>query len=303
MLRGNTLFAGSDKMMTTAHGVDRPAVLITGTSSGIGAACATDLAGRGFRVFAGVRKASDAQRLQEQAGGAIEPVLLDVTDSQAIAAAVARLETAVGTAGLAGLVCNAGIIVPGPLELLSTSEFRRQLEVNVLGTHAVTQAFLPLLRTARGRIVIIGSISGIVSPPFMGAYAASKHALEAVADALRVELRTWQIRVSIIEPDIVATPVWVKLDNSVSEFTYEGNSPARQQYEAEMREVRKASAGMARGGMPPSRTVAAVRHALCARRPRPRYPVGLRAHVARWGACLLPVRLFDWILLRGTGLR
>ena len=141
-----------------------------------------DLAGGGYRVFAGVRNSADGDRLRSQAAGELVPVVVDVTDAVAIRAAAAQVEAAVGEAGLAGVVCNAGIIVPGPLELLPTSAFRRQLEVNVLGTHAVAVAALPLLRLARGRIVIVGSISGLVAPPFFGAYAASKTALEAMAD-------------------------------------------------------------------------------------------------------------------------
>ena len=151
----------------------KPAVFITGASSGIGAACALGLPRDKYRVFAGVRQPADGQRLQELARGELTPVLVDVTDERSIQAAAETIDAAVGESGLAGLVNNAGIVVGGPLELLPTDEFRRQLEVNVLGTHAVTRALLPLVRRAQGRIVIMGSISGLVAPPYMGAYAAS----------------------------------------------------------------------------------------------------------------------------------
>jgi NAD(P)-dependent dehydrogenase (short-subunit alcohol dehydrogenase family) len=278
--------------MSSPHPIDRPALLITGASSGIGAACALELADRKFRVFVGVRKMEDAQRLQSRSGGELLPLLLDVTDAEAIGAAAAQVAAAVGTAGLAGLVCNAGIAVPGPLELLPTSDFRRQLEVNVLGTHAVIQAMLPLLRIARGRIVIVGSISGFITPPCFGAYAASKHALEAVADALRMELRDAHIAVSIVEPDVVATPIWDKLDRAAAEL---GGGDG---YADDMAAVRKASARNRSGAMPASRVVAAVRHALCSRRPKTHYPVGFRTRLARWARGWLPARIMDWLLVK-----
>ena len=170
----------------------RGAVVITGASTGIGRACALDLDGRGFRVFAGVRKDEDGERLRSERPS-IEPLRIDVTDAGEIAAARDRVSEEVGTAGLAGLVNNAGIAVPGPLEHLPIDEFRRQMEVNLVGQVAVTQAFLPLLRTARGRVVNIGSIGGRVALPMLGPYAASKHAMEGISDSLRRELRPWGI--------------------------------------------------------------------------------------------------------------
>jgi NAD(P)-dependent dehydrogenase (short-subunit alcohol dehydrogenase family) len=277
-------------------------VWITGTSTGIGAACALDLAGRGFRVFAGVRKESDGQRLQSQAAGELVPVTVDVTDAEAVRAAAAMLAAAVGEAGLAGVVCNAGISVPGPLELLSGSEFRRQLEVNVLGTHAVAVAALPLLRAARGRIVIIGSITGFVVPPYYGAYAASKHALEAVADALRMELRPWQIGVSIVEPDYTATPIWGKLDSALTRLGGDGSPQVKEFYESRVQQLRRATARMGQVAGSTSKVVGAVRHALCAPHPKARYPVGLRTRLARWGAYHLPTSVLDWFLGKAVGL-
>jgi NAD(P)-dependent dehydrogenase (short-subunit alcohol dehydrogenase family) len=277
--------------------------LITGTSTGIGAACALDLAAAGYRVFAGVRREADGERLQRQARGDLVPMIIDVTDGETVRAAVARLATAVGSGGLAGLVNNAGIVVPGPLELLPSSELRRQLEVNVIGTHAVTQAVLPLLRIVPGRIVILSSISGLIAPPYLGAYAASKHALEAVADALRMELRPWRICVSLVEPDNVATPLWDKLDTSVTQCLSRGEPGVRQYYENEVRGARQAILSQGRTGMPTAKVVHAVRHALEARRPQARYPVGFRTRLAHWAAYHLPAGILDWFLRRAMGLR
>src|SRR3954471_14417569 len=171
----------------------RGAVVITGASTGIGATCAAHLSSLGFRVFAGVRKPEDAERARE-AGH--EPLTIDVTDPESIRSAVEQ----VGDAPLSGLVNNAGIAVAGPLEFIPIDEFRRQLDVNVVGQVAVTQAFLPALRRSRGRVVFVGSIAGRSALPFLGAYAASKFAVEAVTDALRVELRPWGIDVAVVEP-------------------------------------------------------------------------------------------------------
>ena len=172
----------------------RPTVVITGASTGIGEASALELGRRGFRVFAGVRREADAQRLKARSPD-IAPLLLDVTDAGQIAAAAEAVGRAVGDAGLAGLVNNAGIVVAGPLEILPLDRLRSQFEVNVVGQIAVTQAFLPLLRKGRGRIVNMSSLNGRIASPYLAPYAASKHALEAVNNAMRVEFRAWGIRV------------------------------------------------------------------------------------------------------------
>ena len=281
----------------------RPAVLITGTSSGIGEACALELFRRGFRVFAGVRKEADGQRLRQRTDDSLVPVILDVTDANTIYDAVKQVEASVGEAGLAGLVNNAGIIVPGPLELLSTEHFRRQLEVNLLGTHAVTRAFLPLLRAARGRIVLIGSISGLITPPYYGAYAASKHGLEALGDALRMELRAWGIAVSIVEPDSVSSPLWDKFRDTANQIEADATADARHLYDKDMHRLRAATSRQAKHSLPAERVVRVVLHALTAKRPKTRYPVGFRTWLAVWAFHNLPNRLFDWLLLRFMGLR
>lgn len=287
--------------MKRASNQEPPSVLITGCSTGIGYACALDLAARGWRVFAGVRNQDDGQRIVQHAAGNLEPILLDVTDPAMIRTAVEQLDTALGQTGLDGLVNNAGIVVAGPLELLPTEAFRRQLEVNVLGTHAVTRALLPWLRRATGRIVLMGSISGRVTPPQYGAYAASKHALEAMADAWRVELRPWRLSVSIVQPDNVDTPIWNKLDQSIKDLENRGESAIAAMYQRQMQRVRASGLKMGRTGMPVAHVVRAVHHALTARWPRARYPVGLRTRLAFWGQSNLPAWIMDRFLRRAVG--
>ena len=183
-------------------------VLVTGASTGIGRACAERLDGAGWRVFAGVRKQPDADSLREAGSERLVPLILDVTDAGQIAAAAERIGGETGEAGLDGLVNNAGIAIGGPLETLPIDDFRRQIEVNLTAHVAVTQAMLPAIRRARGRIVFITSIGGLMAVPMFGAYHAAKFGLEAVGDVFRQELRQWGISVSIVEPGSIATPIW-----------------------------------------------------------------------------------------------
>jgi len=279
-----------------------PAVLITGASTGIGAACALDLDGRNFRVFAGVRSEADGRRLRGRASQRLSPVLIDVTDTASIQSTARTVSAAVGQKGLAGLVNNAGIFVPGPLEFLPLDQFRKQLEVNLIGNLAVTQAVLPLLRAATGRIVNMGSICGKIAPPYMGAYATSKFALEALTDVLRVELRKWRICVSIVEPDNVATPIWDKIRATADQLSQHFPPEARQLYETGFARMRRATRKMGETGMPVRRVVRAVRHALCASRPKARYPIGWRTRLAVWAFSRVPVRVRDWLVLRQLGM-
>lgn len=280
-----------------------PTVLITGTSTGIGAACAMDLDRRGWRVFAGVRSEADADRLRNEATGPLTPVLIDVTDRASIGAAAETIREAVGGRGLDGLVNNAGIIVPGPLELLPCDRLRRQFDVNVLGHLNVIQAMLPLLRAGNGRIVNMGSIAGRIAPPYMGAYAASKHALEAITDALRVELRNWGIHVSIVEPDSVATPIWEKMAADAEQLGEHVPGAVRKLYQRDLMQLREATRRMDESGMPVEKVVCAVRHALCARRPKTRYTLGWRARIGPWFFGGIPDRIRDWFVMRGMGIR
>ncbi|MEK7693262.1 MAG: SDR family oxidoreductase, partial [Chloroflexota bacterium] len=194
--------------MTTDGTGSTRSVVITGASTGIGEACALHLDALGWRVFAGVRKGADGEALQRKASARLIPVRIDVTDQASIASACDAVAQELGARGLDGLVNNAGIAVAAPLEFVPIDDLRRQLEINVIGQIAVTQAFLALIRTARGRIVNIGSVSGKLATPFTGPYSASKFAMEALTDALRIELRPWKIEVSIVEPGSIATPIW-----------------------------------------------------------------------------------------------
>ena len=185
--------------MAESHSDDLGFVFVTGTSTGIGAATALHLAQNGFHVFAGVRSAKDGEAVRAQALEDITPVIVDVTDESAISAAAAIVSEAVGDRGLAGLVNNAGIAKPAPIEYQPIADFRTQLEVNLFGPVAMVQAFLPLIRRGGGRIVNVGSIGGLLVLPLNGAYSASKFGIRAISDALRLELRQWNIHVSLIE--------------------------------------------------------------------------------------------------------
>jgi NAD(P)-dependent dehydrogenase (short-subunit alcohol dehydrogenase family) len=263
-------------------------VLVTGASSGIGLASALRLARAGWRVHGGVRSPEDAAALESQG---IEPVQLDVTDGEQIAAATARVG-----GSLDGLVDNAGIAIAAPLELVPLAELRHQLEVNVVGQVAVTQAFLPALRRARGSVVLMGSIGGRSALPFLGPYAASKHALEAIADSLRVELRPWGIGVSIVEPASIATGIWAKGAARADELRASFPADGERLYAPAVTRFRKVA--LSRGpGADPDAVAKAVEHALTAKRPRARYLVGRDAHARAWIE-RLPTRLRDRVLAK-----
>lgn len=261
-------------------------VLVTGASTGIGHATAKLLQGRGFDVIAGVRRQEDGAAL---AAEGIELVLLDVTDGAGIAAAAKQ----VGERPLAGLVNNAGIALGGPLEYFPVDRLRQQLEVNVVGLVAVTQALLPALRRGRGRIVNIGSIGGRVSAPFIAPYHASKHAVEAITDALRQELAPAGIKVSVIEPGAVSTPIWSKGVEQVQDARETLPAEAIERYGAQLAAFDKIMARMDRMGIAPEKVAAVVEKALTARHPRPRYLVGVDARAQLGLKTLIPTRVMD----------
>ncbi len=271
------------------------AVVITGASTGIGEACALRLDRAGFTVFAGVRSAESGEQLRRQASDHLIPIMLDVTDEGSIERAAAVVAARLGDGGIAGLVNNAGIAVAGALEFVPIAKLREQLEVNVVGQIAVTRAFLPLLRKSGGRIVNMSSVSGRLAVPFIGPYSASKWALEALSDALRVELRPWKIHVALIEPGVIATPIWSK-SLAAAERVIESLPPEAHVLYGPVTDFmrRRAASG---AGIPADRVARAVAHALLARRPRTRYLVGTDARV---GALLarLPDRLRDRLLAR-----
>ncbi len=275
--------------------VDR-AVVVTGASTGIGEACALHLDRLGFRVFAGVRSDGAAEALKGKASERLAPVNLDVTDGTLIASAARRVEAAVGKKGLQGLVNNAGIALAGPLEFLPVDALRQQLEVNVIGQIAVTQAFLPLLRAGTGRIVNIGSISGRLATPFLGPYTASKFALEALTDALRGELQPWGIHVSIVEPSGIATPIWQKSLAAADQLLARLPPQVNELYGPAITRMRKIAARSGETGMPADVVARAVAHALTVKNPKTRYAVGRGARLTILIAKFVPDRLRDRII-------
>lgn len=283
-------------------GSDGRAVLITGASTGIGEACALRLDKAGWRVFAGVRKAADGERLKAAASERLTPLTFDVTDQAQIDGAASAMGGAVGDAGLGGLVNNAGISVNGPLEYLTPEDLRKQFEVNVIGQMAVTQAFLPLIRRANGRIVNIGSIGGRFTTPFLGPYCASKHAMEALSDALRQELRPWGIQVALVEPGSIATPLWEKGQRDADELERNMPEEAMKLYGPAFNALRDAARKFESAGIPPDRVAKAVEHALTAGHPRTRYVVGFDATVQRLIRDIVPDRLRDRLVAQQLGL-
>ena len=277
-----------------------PAVVITGASTGIGSACAGFLADHGFQVFAGVRNREAGEALANGRSLRLIPIPLDVTEEASIRNAADRVIHHLGDAGLAGLINNAGIAVGSPLEVISIDQLRRQFEVNVFGQIAVTQAFLPLLRKGRGRIVNMGSIAGRATIPLMGPYSASKFALEALTNALRLELQQWGIQVSVIEPGAIATPIWEKSVNAARDLEVADDSSAAIGYTELIMRIKETVEKAAERATPPDAVVRAVVHALTASRPRTRYLVGTDAKIRAWMVKWLPDRLNDrlltWIL-------
>jgi NAD(P)-dependent dehydrogenase (short-subunit alcohol dehydrogenase family) len=267
-------------------------VLVTGASTGIGEATALHLKELGFDSVAAVRKDEDADRL---AARGLRTVKLDVTDSGSISSARAEL----GDGPLVGLVNNAGIGVAAPLEFLPLDQLRRQLEVNLVGQVAVTQAFLPALRAGRGRIVNVSSIGGRVALPLAGAYAASKFGLEAVSDSLRRELLGQGVDVIVVEPGGVKTPIWRKGDELATEMLADTPPEAERLYGSLIQAMRRETTRIAREtGMEPREVAMAIGQALTARRPRARYLVGRDAKVRAAVAKALPARVVDRLIVR-----
>lgn len=276
------------------------AVVITGASTGIGAACALHLDRLGFTVFAGVRKAEDGIALQRAGSDRLVPLELDVTDLATIEKAHTVVSESVRTNGLFGLINNAGIAVVGPVEAVPISDFRQQLEVNVIGQVAVTQMFLPLIRQARGRIINMGSIAGLSTMPLMGPYSASKFALEAITDALRLEVQQWGIHVSIIEPGAIATPIWDKSAIDAAEREAAIETELRTLYKPVVAAVRKIVGEASKRAISSDAVAKVVEAALTAPSPKTRYLVGTDAKLRALMARVLPDRTSDrllrWIL-------
>jgi NAD(P)-dependent dehydrogenase (short-subunit alcohol dehydrogenase family) len=281
---------------------DLRSAVITGASTGIGRATALRLDAAGFRVFAGVRRATDGESLRGVASERLVPIRLDVTDAAGIEAAAKSVEAALAGAGIRGLVNNAGIAVGAVLEFVDVEDLRRQLEVNVVGVAAVTRAFLPLVRRGGGRIVNVSSDSGYLAGPFLGPYTASKFALEGMSDCLRRELRAWRIPVSVIQPGSIETPIWDKgrgeTERVRSAIPEEGRRLYGQAFDTMQTYVSKASSR----AIPADQVARAIEHALTAARPRTRYRVGRDATITRMLTRFLPDRAVDAFVARMTGL-
>ncbi|HEY1450464.1 MAG TPA: SDR family NAD(P)-dependent oxidoreductase [Solirubrobacteraceae bacterium] len=282
-----------------------PTALITGASTGIGEASALRLAAAGWDVLAGVRGVDAGKRLAEQApSGRIEPITLDVTDFEQIRRAAERVsQLAGGEQGAPGrldaLINNAGIGFGGPLELIPPGDLRSQFDVNVLGQVAVTQALLPALRAAHGRIIFMSSVGGRVAMAFTAPYAASKHAVEAIGDALRVELASSGVQVALVEPGSVATPIWDKARESGDQLSVPpklqkeyGNVPAA---------MDKVLQDTAKRGVPAEQVAQTIERALGARRMKSRYVVGRDARAMIIARRLLPDHVFDRVAKRALG--
>jgi NAD(P)-dependent dehydrogenase (short-subunit alcohol dehydrogenase family) len=270
-------------------------VLITGTSTGIGRACALYMQKLGWRVFAGVRKETDAASLRAkrvESSGRLTPLFLDVTDSKSVKEAAHLVAREVGKNGLSGLVNNAGIPYGGPVEYLDVDKVRAEFEVNFFGALSVTQTFLPLLRLGKGRVINISSISGLVSMPFVSSYSSTKFALEALSDSLRVELSPWGMQVSVIEPGAIATPIWSKAGEVMKDLIGSGPQEGLDLYGGLIGPMQSR---FKLHGLPPDEVARAVAHALTSRRARTRYTVGVDGKIYLL-LKHLPDRLRDWLI-------
>lgn len=274
------------------------AILVTGASSGMGKACALRLDQAGYRVFAGVRKERDAQLLKQGGSSRLIPVILDVADEQSIIAAREVVREAVGADGLVGLVNNAGVGVTAPIELVPLHELRRQFEINVIGQVAVIQAFLPLIRAARGRIINVGSVGGKITIPFGGPLCSSKYAIESINDALRMELRPWGIHVVLVAPGSIRTPAVEKLvadsEAMVNMFSPEGKA----QYAASYRTFVQSFFKQEEEGVGPEVMAETVYRAFTVHTPRKRYPVGPKSRLLPLLGIWLPASVLDVLRTR-----
>ena len=271
-------------------------VLITGASTGIGEATALYLDRMGFQVFAGIRRQDDADKLRKNGSDRLTPIFLDVTDPTMIQTSVKTVSGAVGDFGLDGLVNNAGISQGGPLEFIKIDDLRKILETNTVAPVAITQAFLPLLRKAKGRVINMGSISGRLALPLLGPYAMSKYGLEAFTDSLRREVSRWGIKVSILEPGHISTPIWSKARERITKHRQDWPAEFEPLYGKLLDEIAKNIAEETAHSLPPEAVAKVVHQALTAKRPRTRYVVGKDARLGIWLTRLLSDRMVDYLI-------
>ena len=298
---GPVRFIGLGRLVSLrGHAVgarDTKTVLVSGASTGIGRAAAMRLAARGHRVFAGVRREVDADSLREEAErldghGLLEPIQLDVTVPEDIQAAVERIKSE--GLELDGLVNNAGVVVASPLEVLPIDELRRQFEINLFSHAQMIQAFTPSLRVSRGRIINMSSIAGRIANPFMGAYCASKFALEAYSDALRMELAPWGIRVLLVEPGPIKTPIWEKSSAAAKEMQGSMDFKRLSLYSVGIERMKQVAELSVRVAPEASKVARCVSHALESTFPRRRYPVGRLMHLQLYAGLIAPHAVRDW---------
>lgn len=277
-------------------------VLISGASTGIGRATSLRLARIGYTVFAGIRKDEDADSLrQEDRTNRIVPIKLDVTVPEQIEEAKTLVANTIGDSGLSGLINNAGIGVGGPIEYVDLNRFRALLEVNTFGPVALTQAFMPMVRKSRGRVIFVGSIAGKMSNAFQGPYCVSKYGIEAIADALRQELSPEGLHVSLIEPGFIETPMLDKIQPEVELGLSQLPAEGTERYAATIAGMLDGMEQFRKRASSPDRVADAIIHALEAPRPKTRYLVGLDAKAAALMSWLLPDRALDFIKRKAMG--
>ncbi|MCW2520716.1 MAG: short-chain alcohol dehydrogenase [Mycobacterium sp.] len=273
-----------------------PSVLVTGAARGIGRSITEYLADRDWDVIAGVRTQDDADGIAAANPRRITPVILDVTNDDHIADLARSLPVR-----LDGIVNNAGVAVNGPMEVVTTADWRKQLEINVIGQLAVTRAVLPKLRQSRGRVVFMSSVNGRMSMPMLGAYSASKYALEAAADAMRMELRPWHLPVVIVEPAQTDTDMWRTAGDVVLETEAAMGPEHRELYARHLAGLKKFVPVAQRMTVPPEKVSAVVETALTTRRPRARYVVGIGPRAQVRLMANLPTVVRDLVLRKVSG--
>jgi NAD(P)-dependent dehydrogenase (short-subunit alcohol dehydrogenase family) len=274
----------------------RKSFLITGASSGIGKAAVLLLVQKGHLVFAGVR----TQKAMEEIGQLstnVHPIHIDVTNRESILSAKSRIEQTIPEKTLHGLVNNAAIAISAPMEFVPIDEVQKQMDVNVTGLIAITQAFLPMLRNGNGRIVNVGSLSGLLTTPFLGPYCASKYAVEAITDAMRMELHSSGIKVSLIEPGSIKTPMW-RNSLSMAESIEKKMLPGHESYRKAVNSFREVAIKTGDAGIAPEKVALKIAHALLSSSPKTRYLVGSDAFIYSVFKKILPDKAFDYLIYK-----
>lgn len=286
--------------MACMDGSETKTILITGASTGIGYECARRMSELGWNVFAGVRKESDAKRVEENLGKNVKAILLDVTKPEHIDDAKSTLNES--GVSLDGLLNNAGIAIGGPVEVLALEEFRRTFDVNFFGQIQLIQALLPHLRESKGRIVNMSSLAGKLSQPMMSAYCASKHAFEALSDSLRMELAMFDIKVVVIEPGAIKTPIWDKGTNYAKTLGDSLPPKVKELYEKQIHAIGKAIHVAGKNGVSASLVADALESAMTSNRPKTRYKVGKDSKLGILAKTWLSDRSMDKVILKNIGL-